>query len=110
MMRAGHGKVNEICFAAEGLSGTAAAASLRRLGHLMERAPSGRLFSAIATLSESSSRAGLALEAGGASLATANEQQARARLEEAMSHLTELSGLAGKPSNNRAGRSRRAAR
>ena len=78
-MKAGHGKINEICFAAEGLSGAAAAASLRKLGRLMEVAPSGRLFNAIATLSETSSRAGIALEAGGASLARADE--ARSELE-----------------------------
>ncbi|WP_395685647.1 hypothetical protein [Aestuariivirga sp.] len=109
-MKAGHGKINEICFAAEGLSGTAAAASLRKLGRLMEVAPSGRLFNAIATLSETSSRAGIALEAGGASLARADEATACARLEQAMSHLKELSELANTSATQPTGGSRRATR
>ena len=41
--------LGELCFAAEGLSGTAASASLRKLGSIMEDAPSGRLFGAIST-------------------------------------------------------------
>jgi hypothetical protein len=49
-MTVGRGTVNELCFAAEGLSGTAAASSLRRLGSLMETAPPGRLFAALSTL------------------------------------------------------------
>ena len=48
-MKAGRGMLGELCFAAEGLSGTAASASLRKLGSIMEAAPSGRLFGAIST-------------------------------------------------------------
>ena len=46
-MKAGRGMLGELCFAAEGLSGTAAASSLRKLGSIMDTAPSGRLFGAI---------------------------------------------------------------
>jgi hypothetical protein len=58
-MKAGRAKVNEICFAAEGLSGPAEAASPQKLGRLTEMAPSGRLFGAITTLSDSSAKSSL---------------------------------------------------
>ena len=63
-MKVGRGTISELVYAAEGLSGTAAAASLRKLGSIMERAPSGRLFSAISTLSDMSAKAAQALEDG----------------------------------------------
>lgn len=69
------GLVNELCFAAEGLSGTAAASSLRRLGSLMEAAPSGRLFGAIATLSDMSAKATRALEDGSLALQSGDDHK-----------------------------------
>jgi hypothetical protein len=56
-MKLGRSTINELCHAAEGLSGTAAASSLRKLGSIMELAPSGRLFGAISTLSDTSAKA-----------------------------------------------------
>lgn len=48
-MKSSRGMISEHCHAAEGLS---VAASLRMPGSLTEQAPSGRLFGAIATLSD----------------------------------------------------------
>ena len=97
-MKAGHGLVSELCFAAEGLSGTAAASSLRRLGSIMELAPSGRLFEAISTLSDLSAKASLALEEGSRALDQGDDGKAAARIGEALAHMDGLAarGLGGK--------------
>ena len=87
------GMIEELCFAAEGLSGTAAAASLRKLGSIMERAPSGRLFAAISTLSDMSAKAAQALESGDAALATTDEAVAAKRLGNALVHMDALASL-----------------
>ena len=63
-MKVGRSTIDELCHAAEGLSGTAAASSLRKLGSIMELAPSGRLFGAISTLSDMSAKAARAREDG----------------------------------------------
>ncbi|MCA3572482.1 MAG: hypothetical protein IOC86_01095 [Aestuariivirga sp.] len=97
--------MDELCFAAEGLSGTAAAASLRKLGSIMERAPSGRLFGAIATLSDLSARAALALEDGSRAMDRAAAREATERLGQALGH---MDGLAVEGSS--ASPERRAAR
>ena len=55
---------NGFSFAAEGMAGTAAAAALRRVRSLADQAPSGRLFAAIATLTEMSKRIETSLETG----------------------------------------------
>ena len=54
-------------FGAEALAGPAAAAALRRVRSLADQAPSGRLFQAIATLSELSRQAEAALRTGNGS-------------------------------------------
>jgi hypothetical protein len=87
-MKSGGNRVNEICFAAEGLSGTAAVSSLRKLGRLMDHAPSGRLFSA--TLADASARAGRTLEDGSRALSGADSAEAAERLSEAVSQLKDL--------------------
>ena len=84
------GLVDELCFAAEGLSGTAAASSLRRLGSLMQQAPSGRLFNAIATLSEMSAKATHNLEDGGAAIAAGDEHKGAMKLARALAHMDDL--------------------
>ena len=85
-MKAGRGLIGELCFAAEGLSGTAASTSLRKLGSMMDLAPSGRLFGAITTLSEMTARAARALEQG--SLALGHDDDTAAdRLGEALLHM-----------------------
>ena len=89
-MRAGRNGMDELCFAAEGLSGTAAATSLRKLGSIMERAPSGRLFGAIATLSDLSARAALALEDGSRAMDRSAAREAADRLGKALNHMDDL--------------------
>lgn len=81
------GSVTELCYAAEGLSGTAAASSLRRLGNLMDQAPSGRLFSAIATLTDLSAKAAKALEDGSSALAKGDDTEAARKLSSALDHM-----------------------
>ncbi len=88
------GTVNELCFAAEGMSGTAAASSLRRLGSLMDAAPSGRLFGAIATLSDMSVKAARALEEGSVAIQAGNDQAAAVKLARALTHMDDLAALA----------------
>ncbi len=82
--------VSELCFAAEGLSGTAAAASLRRLGSIMEQAPSGRLFGAISTLSDMSAKAAAALEDGSMALDLKRTEEAASRISSALTQLDTL--------------------
>ncbi|WP_421694005.1 hypothetical protein [Aestuariivirga sp.] len=103
------GMIEELCFAAEGLSGTAAAASLRKLGSIMERAPSGRLFAAISTLSDMSAKAAQALESGDAALAGTEDAIAAQRLGDALAHMDELAALSQKDEPTRRTK-RRAAR
>ena len=91
-MKAGRGMLGELCFAAEGLSGTAASSSLRKLGSIMESAPSGRLFGAITTLSDMSAKATRALEEGAENMGRDNEKAA-ARLGEALLHMDGLAEI-----------------
>lgn len=63
-MKAGRGMISEHCHATEGLSGPAEAASLRMPGSITERAPSGRLFRAITTLSDMPEQEASAGDAG----------------------------------------------
>lgn len=55
---------NALAFAAEGMAGTAASAALRHVRALADQAPAGRLFAAIATLTEMSKRAEAQLDQG----------------------------------------------
>jgi hypothetical protein len=89
-MRAGRSMMDELCYAAEGLSGTASASALRKLGSIMELAPSGRLFGAISTLSDMSARAAQALEDGSRAMDNAKDGDAAARITEALVHMDEL--------------------
>ena len=93
-MKTGRGSVTELCYAAEGLSGSAAATSLRRLGSLMDQAPAGRLFGAISTLSDMSARATRALEAGAAAMDAGNDHQATVKLARALTHMDDLAAIA----------------
>ena len=63
-MAARHDEMEEFSFAAEGMAGTAASAALRRVRSFANQAPSGRMFAAIATLTEMSRRIETTLEAG----------------------------------------------
>ena len=91
-MKAGRGMLGELCFAAEGLSGTAASASLRKLGSIMESAPSGRLFGAISTLSDMSAKAARALEEGARDIGQ-NDENAANRISEALLHMDGLAEI-----------------
>lgn len=82
--------VSELCFAAEGLSGTAAASSLQRLGNIMEQAPSGRSFAAISTLVEISAKAAAALEEGSMALDDMQNRDAASQLSAALTHMDAL--------------------
>ena len=93
-MKVGRGTVNELCFAAEGMSGTAAATSLRRLGSLMEAAPAGRLFGAISTLSEMSAKATKALEDGARAMDQGDDHKAAMKLARALTHMDDLASTA----------------
>ena len=84
------GSVDGICFAAEGMAGTAAATSLRRLQSLAEAAPSGRLFAAIATLTELSAKSSRALEDGCMALAEGNDHVATMKLARALTQMDDL--------------------
>lgn len=93
--------VSELCFAAEGLSGSAAASSLRKLGSIMELAPSGRLFGAIATLADISAKAAVSLEDGSKALTDTREEEATVKLSIALAEMDVLATQAvrttGKP-------------
>lgn len=91
-MKAGRGMLGELCFAAEGLSGTAASSSLRKLGSIMESAPSGRLFAAISTLSDMSARAAKALEEGAGDIGR-NDGNAANRISAALLHMDGLAEM-----------------
>ena len=92
-MSARRGGVSELCFAAEGMSGTAAASSLRKLGSLMNAAPSGRLFGAISTLSDMSARASKALEEGGLAMDAGDDHKATVKLARALVHMDDMAAL-----------------
>ena len=89
-MTARRGMVDELCFAAEGMAGTAAATSLRRLSSLMEAAPAGRLFGAITTLSETSAKAARALEEGDAAMQSGDDHTAMLKFARALTHMDDL--------------------
>jgi len=58
------GSIDSIAFAAEGMAGTAGSAALKKVRSLVNAAPAGRAFAAIATLSELSLTAEGHLRAG----------------------------------------------
>jgi hypothetical protein len=60
----------EYSFAAEAMAGTAAASALRRVRSLADQAPSGRMFAAIATLTDMSRRIEASLVAGRRAMAS----------------------------------------
>ena len=107
-MTARRGSVDGICFAAEGMAGTAAATSLRRFQSLAEVAPSGRLFAAITTLTELSSQSSRALEDGSKALADGDEHTATVKLARALTHMDDLATASTVQSEQKPGFLRRA--
>ena len=86
----------ETCFAAEGMAGTAAAAALRRVRSLADQAPSGRMFSAIATLSDMSRRIGANLEAGHDALADGEPDTAALQFARAITQMDHMAAIANR--------------
>jgi hypothetical protein len=93
-MSARRGVVSELCFAAEGMAGTAAAASLRRLSSLVDAAPAGRLFAAITTLTDMSSKATRALEDGHAAMQAHDNHHAAVKFARAIAQMDDLAATA----------------
>jgi len=93
-MTAKHHRLSELCYAAEGLSGTTSAAALRRVGSLAGSAPTGRMFGAIATLTELSAEAAGSLAEGHRSMAGGDALAAREKLADAIKRLNRLTASA----------------
>src|SRR5260221_8927793 len=68
--------LSELCFAAEGMAGSAGASALRRVRSLADVAPSGRLFGAIATLSDLSRQSETHLRAADAAMVAGDKDRA----------------------------------
>lgn len=86
----------ELSHAAAGMSGTSGAAALRQVRSLADCAPSGRMFSAIATLTDMSRRAETTLEAGQRALAAGDVQQASEKFARALGQMDNLSAAAAR--------------
>ncbi|WP_119392065.1 hypothetical protein [Taklimakanibacter lacteus] len=71
------GSANGIVFAAEGVTGTACAAALKKVRSLASSAPSGRAFAAIATLADCSQTAENHLKAGNDALSRGDGREAQ---------------------------------
>ncbi|MBI2718209.1 MAG: hypothetical protein HY245_01620 [Rhizobiales bacterium] len=93
-MTARRDKLGEICFAAEGMAGSAAASALRRLRSLADQAPSGRMFQAIATLTEMSKRSEALLVAGDKAMAQKDDEAAMRQLARAVATLDAIAARA----------------
>ena len=87
-------KTSEFTAVAEGLASTAGSAALRRVRSLADMAPNGRMFAAIATLSEMSKIATSHLEAAEAALGEKRKDQASLELAHAIIGLENLAGKA----------------
>jgi hypothetical protein len=76
--------LEDMSFAAEGLTGSSCATALRRVRSLAEAAPTGRAFAAIATLTELSQRIETALEASAEALDASDPDSASLELARAV--------------------------
>ncbi len=88
------GTVDEFSFAAEGLAGTAASGALRRVRSFADQVPSGRMFAAIATLTELSRRIETSLEAGQEALATGEDDTATLEFARSLVQMDRLAAAA----------------
>lgn len=82
--------LGEFCFAAEGMAGTAGASALRKVRSLAEAAPSGRLFGAIATLSDLSRQSEHHLRAADAAMHSGDSHGAVRNFARALSAMDDL--------------------
>jgi hypothetical protein len=87
-------EMEEFSFAAEGMTGTAASGALRRVRSFAEQAPSGRMFAAIATLTEMSRRIENSLEAGHDALNADDQDTASLEFARSIVQMDRLAGTA----------------
>ncbi len=95
-MTARHDMMEEFSFAAEGMAGTAASGALRRVRSFADQAPSGRMFAAIATLTEMSRRIENSLEAGHDALKSGGEDTAALEFAKSIVQMDRLAGTAAR--------------
>ncbi|MGQ0486645.1 MAG: hypothetical protein ACT4SY_15005 [Hyphomicrobiales bacterium] len=88
------GKPGGFSFATEAMAGTAASAALRRVRSLADAAPTGRLFAAIATLTDMSRNIEAELEAGRHALDRGDGNQATLHFSRAIVRLDEMAATA----------------
>ena len=88
------GKPGEFSFAAGGMAGTAAGVALRRVRGFADAAPTGRLFQAIATLTDMSRNVASELEAGSEALARGNDNDATLHFARAIVRMDEMAAAA----------------
>lgn len=93
-MAARHDEMEEFSFAAEGMAGTAASAALRRVRSFADQAPSGRMFAAIATLTEMSHRIETSLEAGHDALTSGDQDTAALEFARSIVQMDRLAAMA----------------
>ncbi len=89
-----HDEMDEFSFAAEGMTGTAASGALRRVRALADQPPSGRMFSAIATLTEISHRIETSLEAGHDALTSGDQDTAALEFARSLVQMDRLAATA----------------
>lgn len=89
-----HDEMEEFSFAAEGMTGTAASAALRRVRSFADQPPTGRMFAAIATLTEMSRRIENSLEAGQEALAAGEEDTASLEFARSIVQMDRLAAAA----------------
>jgi len=88
------GTMDEFSFAAEGMTGTAASGALRRVRSFADQAPSGRMFAAIATLTEMSRHIENSLEAGHEALTAGDEDTAALEFARSIVQMDRLAATA----------------
>ncbi len=93
------GKSGDFSSVAAALSGTAASAALRRVRGFAEAAPSGRLFAAIATLTEMSRNIESRLESGSEAMDRGDDKEAALYFTRAAVRMDEMTATAtpGRP-------------
>ncbi len=88
------GKSGDFSSVAAALSGTTATAALRRVRSFADAAPSGRLFDAIATLTEMSSNIEAKLEAGSEAMGRGEDNEAALYFTRAAVRMDEMAATA----------------
>lgn len=88
---------DEFSLAAEGMAGTAASAVLRKVRSLADAAPPGRLFPAIATLTELTRRIETNLVAAGTAVGRGDNDRGTLELARAVLQMDRLAATASAP-------------